>query len=219
MRCDIRSTYKFSERKYLDSFFNMGNVRIGTLSDFRGAEHKIGIADAKEGSKIIQRHFHFPDGPTEEDIAAMVSMRLADPETAKHIRMTNVPAFRKAFSEDCFIHCTSAYSSKRIMSEFEGSDSCYEIYNGKAFYDRLTSALNEIVPVRFVAVEAVHYRSRVEEWSSEGHGWHPMFIKEQEFSGQFEVRAVWAPRERGAVTPVIINDIGLTKFCREVKPR
>ncbi|MFJ7281902.1 hypothetical protein [Pseudomonas sp. NPDC099000] len=219
MHCELRSTYKFSERKYLESFFNMGNVRIGTLFDFRSSEHKQGIADPTEGTKIIRRNFHFPDGPSEEDIAAMVSMRIADPESAKHITMINSPARRRGFSEDCFIYCTSAYSSKSIMSEFGSADSCYELYNGNAFYDRITSALNEIVPVRFVAIEAVHYRTRTEEWSASGDGRHPSFIQEEEFSGQFEVRAIWAPREKIEIAPVVINDIGLTKFCREVKPR
>jgi hypothetical protein len=45
--------YKYSEARFIDSLVGAGNVRIGTLFDYRKGEHKAGISDATEGTKLL----------------------------------------------------------------------------------------------------------------------------------------------------------------------
>lgn len=48
--------YRYSLQKFNSSLLNMGEIRIGTLHDFRRTEHTQGIADPKEGKKKISHN-------------------------------------------------------------------------------------------------------------------------------------------------------------------
>lgn len=215
---NIRSSYKFSSKKHTDSFLSLGSVRIGTLYDYRKQEHVPGVSDPFEGLKHI--HHHFVDtssGMTDLDLSAITQMHFVNPEGIRHVTLENTTIHQTVSAPDCFIHCTSASSSRDVMAQFEGADSCFEIHMGQNFYARLTETLNKLVSVRFVGVHSIKYRSRHEKWG--GHmGDHPAWFKEDEFADQEEVRAVWEPVIPGELKPIILNDIGLLEYCRSINP-
>lgn len=43
--------YRYSKKEYNEKLLKIGEIRIGTLHDFRNKEHKIGISDNQEGKK------------------------------------------------------------------------------------------------------------------------------------------------------------------------
>ena len=48
-----RRYFRYGKHKCVDSLLSDGNIRIGTLSDFRNEEHKDGITDKMEGRKTV----------------------------------------------------------------------------------------------------------------------------------------------------------------------
>lgn len=47
--------YKFSEKQYVDAFYKTGQLKLGTLWEYREAEKRRGIADSNEGKKAMHR--------------------------------------------------------------------------------------------------------------------------------------------------------------------
>lgn len=217
-----KSLYRYTSKKYNDGLTALGNLRIGTLHDFRKQEHKAGIADANEGTKTVSHHIDsWITGDTSwqsqrharatRDIGA-IDM---DPGV-RGVLMNNVNMVGQFNHPDCFIHCTSYRKGIEVMREFEDADSCVEIHNPKAFYQRLTQSISRHIPVKLAGVFYVQYKSREEIWDGHNH-LPPSVIKEPSFSPQYEVRAIWLPRFSGAIQPFNLNDTHLTSYCQKVK--
>jgi hypothetical protein len=206
--------FKYSESRYRDSLLALGNLRVGTLHDFRRQEHKNGIADVAEGTKSV---FHQIFKVTERDIGSpdYEAMRIFDlfslqgPDST----VSGLTLEREFDFEDCFVHCTSSIYSNEVLSQFEGADACIEIHNLEGFYARLTETINRQFPVQFVGCHKVSYSARREGWNGKDWGDHPALMKAPNYSLQEEIRAVWLPRRLERIYPFNLNDVGLIKFC------
>ena len=139
--------YRYSTKKYSDSLVEQGNIRIGTLYDFRREELGRGIADKSEGTKSIFHDVDFAD--TSEmpvgihpDFQALADLGLNTQSRSGAIN--NVSAIKHFDSPDCFMLCISSNKSRKTMAEFEGADSCVQITESK-FFDAISIALNRIV--------------------------------------------------------------------------
>lgn len=195
----------------------MGSIRVGTLHDFRNSEHKRGITDPQEGRKEVFHHI---------DHAVLNGGDSIHERAAEEFRAISAPngsvvckdvQFSKRFDEpDCFVLCASQTCSKRVMREFEGAESCIEIVDQSLFFELLTQALNSIVPVIFRGVYEVTYQDRTEPWNGKDWGSHPALIKESEFSGQDEIRAIWQPIRTTPIEPINLCSYRLVGTCREV---
>lgn len=213
-----RKFYRYAPSRYSDSLLSLGNIRIGTLHDFRKSEHKNGIADENEGKKTVTHYVTYAStkdsGDSNLDIKALREFGVVEPVNVGEITVENC-TFGMLFDHpDCFIHCSSSKLSIDVMKEFEGADSCVEIQEPLGFYLRLTETLNSIIPVELKILQEVKYGERDEKWNGENWGHHPALIKGKEFSGQYEIRAIWKPRYDGLINPLVLNDTGLLKFLR-----
>ena len=159
--------YRYSPKKYNDSLFLMGNIRIGTLHDFRNTEHNSGIADPKEGTKTVSHHIdhlHIKDSSdtsknNKKDIDSLSAFNAINlGENCKNITIRNVSVSKRFDEPDVYILCVSKYLSKKTMRQFEGSDSCVKITNENLFYTLITETLNSITPVIFHGVHEVFYQ-------------------------------------------------------------
>ena len=213
--------YRYSPKKYASSLLAMGSIRIGTLHDFRRSEHKKGIADAMEGKKEI--HHYIENRVIENSDQADI-----DSEAIKYFKQFKVTGdcelrIRKMKIEqeinifDCFILCSSSRLSKETMNEFEGADACVRIHDSALFYEQITQALSLITPVFFKGVKAVKYQNKTEKWNGEDFGSNPLFIKDQKFNRQCEIRAVWTAREGVNIEPVILTSYQIGEACEEVR--
>lgn len=212
--------YRYSNKKYNDLLFKMGIIRIGTLHDFRRSEHKRGIADPTEGTKSISHQHDLFIESTEnltneqkDALQGYEELNAIKLENCKNITLSNIHATKKLTSDDYFILCTA--SKNNVINEFEGYDSCYKITSPIDFYKELTIALNRIRPVRFLGYSEVVYKDRNEKWEKNGNKLHPAQIKETEFSGQAEIRAIWEPLDRSKpIEPIVL---GSYKLGRHIK--
>lgn len=211
----MQSIFRYSPQRYSDSLMALGNVRIGTLYDFRRSEHRAGIADPQEGKKSVVHHI---SKWTDKDVGsidhkALAEFRFANFEGSTNVNVENVTMEQHFDLPDCYIHCTSLEYSNEAMTSLDGADSCVKIIAVNSFYRRLTATLSLHAPVRFAGLQAVKYRERVERWNGVDWGDHPALIKELDFKTQVEIRAIWLPLRKGAISPIVINDCELIKFC------
>ncbi|MDN7143802.1 hypothetical protein KC131_24450 [Pseudomonas sp. JQ170] len=208
--------FRYSADKYNRSLLNLGNIRIGTLHNFRKAEHKKGIADGKEGKKSVS-HFIESDivrGDGSRRSPAVEAFQIAEAKRGAVGELEGVTV-RKSFDvSDRFVHCISAGYSLDVLREFDGANSCVEISDIKRFYERLTESLNYVTPVQLEYLGPVLYADREEIWNGRDWGVNPAVIKEKHFSPQLEVRAIWRPKLRVPIEPIFLYDVGLVKFCR-----
>lgn len=225
----MASLYKYAEAKWSKALMQSGSVRVGTLHDFRKQEHKPGVADAYEGFKDV---VHAVDswnaadevpGRPSLDMRAMNMLGLQiDPDlftSGKPITggVSGITFIREINEPDCFVHCTAYKRSKEVMAEFEGVDSCVEIFNVKEFYERVTEELNSRIPVIFRGLHVIKYQPREDQCNGTDYGRPPSLIKDMSFSGQYEMRAVWHPIEPQLITPQNLEVSDLKRCCRKIR--
>ncbi len=211
--------YRYSAEKYNQSLLKMGGIRIGTLHDFRKTEHKQGIADPQEGKKKVTHYIDHAVVNNTDDLHGKAATEFNVINLDKgnaNVSFKNC-TFSKSFDEpDCFILCVSSEKSKKVMTEFEGADSCIEITNQNSFFQQLTNTLNLFTPVIFRGVHKVIYKNKVEAWNGSDWGHNPAVIKELEFKGQYELRAIWQPSFNQKISPIIFLNYNLISSCRKI---
>jgi len=205
--------FRYSTERYNRSLLSLGCIRVGTLYDFRQSEHKKGIADPNEGTKTVGHHInnlyvpHSEAPPLKEnkDFRALSIFQAIDLTESTGTSITNFSVSQSFDMPNCFILCTSRSKSKNTMSQFEGADSCVEIRNIVRFYQLLTLAICDIIPVTFCGIHEVTYQNRQENWNGTDWGHHPSIIKEVDFHQQNEIRAIWQPKLSQPIQPLIIS--------------
>jgi hypothetical protein len=218
---------KYLPRRFADTMLSRGQIRIGTLHDFRKLEHGKGIADPVEGKKVVKHDVRFASAhlPDSTDMKAVrqyaAGWNGAIPVDHPHFEMQGITLSMRFDSPDCFIYCLSDTCNSAVMSEFEGADTCVEILDVRRFLGVVTEALNSRIHVaEFLGMSSVSYQDREEQWSDGGWGVNADLIKEPSFAGQHEVRAGWLPAEtpsgRPSIEPIILEDQRLTGLIREV---
>lgn len=212
----MKNAYRYSSQKYNDALLALGNLRIGTLHDFRHKEHVKGICDANEGKKSVSHNIVMASDADKNsmDWRAVEKFGFFNIKDSKNIRVIGGTFTRNFDEPNCYIHCTSIEYSRKVMSQFENADSCVEIVDAPGFYGRLTSTLNAmLLNVEFCGVWFVKYMPRDQNWNGIDWGEPPARIKEPEYKSQLELRAIWRPVRNEKISPVIVNDVELLKYC------
>ena len=229
-RCVIlmsMDSYRYSATKFRDQLLTMGVLRIGTLHDFRRAEHKRGIADPEEGKKRVYHHItkllisNSNDEANQKsvDFRSLSAFNAVKLSGCSNITFENVTLNQHFESPDFFILCSSSNCSEKTMNEFEGADSCLRINNIEDFYWSLTNTLNLFTPVVFEGIHQVKYQSKAETWNGVDWGTHPALIKPLTYQRQHEIRAIWRPRYGQPIEPLITGNSNLGSFCEAVRVR
>lgn len=214
----MTQSFRYSPARYNYLLLKMGIIRVGTLHDFRRSEHRRGIADPQEGKKRVSKHVDHLDvfGADDPNAKMLEHFRAIKLGSDARVTLTNVQLAQTFDHPDCFILCTSTKRSASTMAEFDGADSCVEITNLQFFYEQLTLALNIHVPIVFRGLFKVSYQLREEHWNGQNWGAHPALIKEPVFRNQHEIRAVWTPRFKEHIEPLVVGNYRLTQACQEV---
>ncbi|MDT8895495.1 hypothetical protein RSO41_12595 [Halomonas sp. I1] len=207
--------YKYLSEKYFQEIMDYGSIKIGTLYDFRRQEHLDGIRDEEEGVKELFKNYDgkhtIEGGPSGRDLMGAISVGAGATLAFEDVSLVN-----KVSSPDLFVFCLSSRCSKDVMSEFDGAEKCYEVVNVRNFFKRITASLGTVVPVRFRGVFPCKYGLRREEWNGVDYGLDPALMKGPDYSGQFEVRAIWEPRVEAEIEPQIFEARSLRKYVKEV---
>lgn len=219
--------FKYAPSRYNALLVTMGCLRIGTLYDYRKAEHKRGIADPMEGKKQVSHHvrsLHIADSndPSvrqSKDFRALEAFNAFRIENSRNIRIENISVVQQFDAPDCFVYCLSSTRSTHMYQEFEGSDSCVEIIDPEAFFRYISVSLNALTRVTFRGIHRVTYSSKEEQWNGRDWGTHPALLKEPSFRGQAELRAIWTPNFERSIEPTIIGNIQIMAACKTISPR
>ncbi|MBR8182190.1 hypothetical protein [Burkholderia ambifaria] len=211
--------YKYMKRKYADSLLAVGNVRVGTLHGFRDVERfGPGIADMQEGKKSVVAHIdhHEYVGGT------------AEANALKHLGIDIGPGAKIQINSsyfqtdvdhpDAYVWCCSSQKSAEAIAGIDGADTCVEIVDVEGFYAALNVAMAKHGQFETIGPMPVIYHSLVEEWNGRNLGEHPIFLKGESFSAQYEVRIGWVPggARKAPLEHIDIVESSVGRYCRIV---
>lgn len=208
--------YKFIKKKHAHEFFKNGNIRIGTLYDFRDVEkHGAEIGDLDEGTKTLTTGgYHMLD--------------TADPST---IPSWYAPHFQKSFIPDGpdarlvmhaggsgisvkltvpnrYVFCTTEGIDAVVWKQ-PGYDACIKINSPSGFFKALTNKLKH--KAHWITLDRCVYRSRTVIGEHDDQ-LEPALIKEQRHAEQREVRAIWEAVDH-EINPFILKVKKARHFC------
>jgi len=205
--------YKYLPQKYADALITRGSLRLGTLFDFRQTEHKNGISDATEGKKYVNLSITKKETySSNTGVPDALQNFLRIEGDCENISVNNIHTRTAHSSKDLYIFCLSYENSKEVMNELEGTEACLLLkYPNEFFRD-----LSRIIDASGVLFEGVHrceYRSREYDLTSgkDSIGVHAALIKEPQFKGQKEIRAIWRST-KDEIHPMTINHSHLGQY-------
>lgn len=136
------SLYKYLREEYAVKMLTEGNIRLGTLYEYRSYENEQ-IRDIEEGTfrviKKIADHSSERDGPLQGEAAeAIISMGL-DPNT---VSLSDFSIISDAEIPNRNIYCTTKSATENVMQQF-GSEVCVEIFDANGFFNAINHALKK----------------------------------------------------------------------------
>lgn len=213
--------FKFSKKNHIENFLSKGQIRIGSLFEYRDHEkYKGKILDTDEGRKQISVYFEnvtFKD----EDGKKLSSLGFEVGKGA-NVKLSNTTFSFKLDSPNCYIYSTSAVFSTEtlIQAVSDGYDSCALIVNPDDFF----SDINNM----FKKGKALGYfpclygdRDIILNWDTDKDYIKILeivpasIIKPVSLQVQKEVRGIWLPYAK-SIEPEIIEIGSLTGYIKEV---
>jgi hypothetical protein len=211
--------YKYLPSVFSQALLKRGSVRIGTLSDFRRSEHKSGISDPSEGTKVVnldiveeEKYDYLTEAP--EALQGFIEIN----GVCKNLTLNHIHTATRYISQDVYIYCLSSERSITVLESLEGAEICLELLYQEEFFRDLNRIMSLVFKSTFEGLFECTYQDRFENLSS-GHdpiGLDPSIIKEPQFSDQKEIRAIWRPNNKETIQPITINSPHLGAYFRNV---
>lgn len=194
----IRPIFKFAPKKFRDDFLNQGQIKIGTLFEYRDSEKYSGkIYDISEGEKSIQIYF---------DRVSLTGNELSKfgiPFSGAGLCNLYDTKLKINMDEnDCYIYCTSSsfFSDTLLQAVEDGNDSCTLITNPELFLNDLKE--NFIYGKYIDTVHCLYGDREIKlDWDKQKH-YIELFksipasiIKPKSYAPQREVRTIFLPSD------------------------
>ena len=182
------AVFKYLPEKYAMSLVHNGELRIGTLFDYRKTEeYGENIGDSDEG--ICFEYSHDQNIKTGDDSNPLERQAIkAGPGMVMH----NNYVERKRISPNVYLYCASSTHNPKILSKLNQDcpadkyDTCVLISQPKKFVDAITQTLSDIAT--FVDSICCIYRDRNIHYSE--NQLHPAIVKDPKYAYQKEVRFI-----------------------------
>jgi hypothetical protein len=208
----MRPVYKFVNEKYMTSLFAKGDVRLGTLHNFRNTElHGANRGDAVEGKNTVHLEVKHHVGPAGGFLQRMLGL-------GEGCEVENVLLTETRDWPDAYVFCASTIYSEAAFRRWnaeEGVDACYEIFDPVGFARAISLLLlsratcNGFAPVDYVLGDI--------DGASELHATPAPWIKPLEYAWQTEFRWVWTLRAPAiSLAPCNFVIPNPRRFCRPV---
>jgi len=204
--------YKFVNKEYLESLFTLGDIRLGTLHNFRRTEqHGLNRGDSVEGRNTVRLHVDHLEDP--KDGFAKRFLGLGDGCTLSNVSLQETRNW-----PDAYVFCAStAYSESafRRWHAEEKTDACYEIFDPTSFARAISQAVQHRAYCSGFA--KIDYVDGDIDGATKLHATPAPWIKQRKYDWQTEYRWVWthkAPAVDVAPKNIVIPD--LQRFCRPV---
>jgi hypothetical protein len=203
--------YKYIDSKYCERTIKYGEVRIGTLFDYRRQEKRgDAIGDSQEGFSNIYDQVDEYDLSQPEKLPKITHEFFKIPKGVKNSYIRNIKLVLKRQSSNCYLLCFSKVLSRELLKEFN-YDVVYSIKRPLEFLHEINVELRRLCLVRGrLLIMPCTYISREIHHSSDYAGISPALIKDSQYSKQEKVRTIWIPTSKD-ITPLTITVRGLGK--------
>lgn len=203
--------YKFVKEEYMDSFFKTGDLRLGTLHNFRKIEeYGINRGDPSEGKNSVFQYVEHHDGGKDGTFAGQFF--------GKGIVVQNSTIIQHRDWPESYVFCSSRNFSEKLFFEWhakEGTTACYEIWHPLAF----ALAVQKVIAQRayFSGLDNVKYVDGHIDGASEDFKIEAPFVKPLPYAWQDEFRWVWTHRHPAISVAAHNWEIpDARQFCRKV---
>jgi len=200
--------YSYCRSEHLNAFLSIGELRIGTLYEFRDTEaHGNQIGDQEEGRLTRVENIAHARGSELSEFARR-SINVAD-NVAESARFINVQVNRREHSLNYYIYCVSGSSSwadgQKMHTRY---DARIVIEEPIGFFKAIARCMAERIKAQSYIVK-VEYGDKTIDYRKSV---HPVEIKSLEYAYQQEFRLVMEPAS-GDNQPVIIRCPLARQFC------
>lgn len=206
--------FKYCTKQNMDSMLLHGQIRIGTLFDWRRS-HQYGelVGDQDEGYTRIGGNVLWYDHRFVG--AILVESTVVDNSTPgnHNVHFTN-HAFHTPNVFTLSVSTTYSEHDHRLWLEKEGYDACYRIRSARLFFKAISRSPDFAPMAAFVCQGPIHYYDKSQPNHQFLGTFHPALVKRPEFGSQSEIRAIWAPRTADQdIAPIVLNRTEASKYC------
>jgi hypothetical protein len=208
----VPALYKYMAAKFAHALVERGEVRVGTLFDFRKSElHGERIVDVEEG--VYKYAMDVDDVISPENQPRFLEGAIMAGPKGK-IPVEGLTVRRRHSSTDCYVYCMTDRTHRDPTRAFgDEYRRCVQITDMRFF-----EVLTEFLACKHVGVFPCRYASRDrphEYWRRERVP--AALVKPTSYSAQHEVRAIWIPNAP-PIAPVIGTCSDLPKYCSLLEP-
>ncbi len=205
--------YRFMSRDNARRLVRQGQIRIGTLHDFRRTEeYGEERGDAGEGTATIytSEDFELGDGSPEDTLVrGKFFTERSSGSTFQNIR------FQVPMDSNVYVCCFCDKLDPIVMDDF--GPVAIKIIQPKKFVEEIAKVLwlKKLLGPQ-AALAPCEYGSREKDVRAQL--LHPAFLKPSRYAYQREVRAIFTPKSQ-ELEPVIIESGAVQQHCRFVSDR
>lgn len=207
--------YKIMQAERAQALIEKGELRIGTLYDFRKIEeHGKVVGDRLEGIKGYHRTINETITPETEWYDPLVNRMInISPDSKATVIIDNCKIVEKEIhSKDCYVFCMTAVPQFDALEGY--GDTCVEILDIWSFLCAISQKLGD--KAELDGYYYCVYGPRFTETGTENNV-HPALIKYHSRKEEKEVRALWRTNEE-AIEPEILQIDGIGQYCRIIEP-
>lgn len=193
--------YKYTHRKYATSMITSGEVKIGTLYEYRHIEDDgTDRLDHPEGTKSSFTEVTKPIIAKSNEAVPGAYRELIKVEPGAKLILNSGSIDIINIHVDVYILCLSLEYSEKRMSEL-GYDACVKIHDPEAFINAISDCMENIAVGEPFGGKCVYINRR----QNHGNGETPIppyLIKNANYEKQAEFRLVWFPDDRSQTRPM-----------------
>lgn len=209
--------YKHLESVHADALIKKGSIRIGTLYEYRDQEkHGEGVLDREEG--IFRTHGrrsgHFDETNVDTYMSNFINI-----EGGGRAYIENAELILRESFSNAWVYCVSESEDKIVSAELSSNyDACVELIDP----DRFSKEIKKFLSRRFGYIRIdksdwlrCQYVGRDLEENDQMRE-VPFLLKEESFSHQKEVRALFLPKKEIEIKPLVVGIPNLKKYVRRI---
>lgn len=215
---------KYSKKCHINSLLKRGSIRIGTLHEYRNCEYTEGIHDNSEGLKRVNLtlngtlDFSLGDSRTQNIKNNFFGGVFNNISNGTVFEGDGCSFSREVSYPNSFIFCTSSQRVDLVPKVF-GYDAGVKIINPEKFIDVISKEMKAKYGAKLSYFDEIKYKSKEEEWNGINFGENPAIYKDESFSYQSEIRAIWTMPNHslGLVAPTILQIPELKKYVHPIQ--
>lgn len=211
--------FKYSKKVHIDKLVNKGIIRIGTLHEYRSGEYEEGIQDNQEGLKEVnvsvkRLDLASRDPATQRILKKFLGGQIFGEGVIIMNEESNSPMFTKNISSDNHLIFCASFEHTPLVPETFKYDGALTITHPNEFIRLISNKLKQTHNAKLVFFDKVKYQTKVEEWNHINYGYDPMYFKDESFSYQNEIRAIWSVPNNKDLSPQILRIPELREYCK-----